>query len=250
MSKSSNMVYKTLVVGVIVLFIGVGIQPAFAIEEPKEEIIDIEPKDCLFQTIVDIANNPEVKKLLKQYDDDLFKVDIDRSIYRKIFLRNPRLFFNTLFTKPSLSIEYLDKCYNKGIEITNIFGEDKVIEMIESIEVTDTRVFDELNNIISKDEELSNRLATLKEMNKESNFDWDYPIICSITFVLTTGIWFIAYGIALFFAGLMDISLAMSFNRLATFFQEIGWMLVSPFIVVLFCTFFINFIFCYDVPVP
>ena len=31
MLKTSNMVYKTLIVGVIVLFVGVGIQPAFAV---------------------------------------------------------------------------------------------------------------------------------------------------------------------------------------------------------------------------
>jgi len=158
---------KGLPVAVIILFLGLAIQPSVAVQ-PEQEI-DVEPKDYLFQTIIDIANNPELKELLEQHKYDFFKVDIDRSVYRKLLIRNPRMFFNTLFTKPSLSIDYLNKCYNKGIEITNILGEDKVIEMIESIEVTDTRVFDELNNIISKDEELYNRLATLKEMNKELN---------------------------------------------------------------------------------
>jgi len=39
--KGNPVLYKTLVVGVIVLFIGVGIQPAFAVKE-KEQIIDME----------------------------------------------------------------------------------------------------------------------------------------------------------------------------------------------------------------
>ncbi len=182
-----RIISKGLAVAVILLFLGVGIQPAIATVEPKEDFIDIEPKDYLFQTIIDIANNPDVKELLEQYKYNLFKIDIDRSIYRKIFFRNPRLFFNTIFTKPSMTIEYLDKCYNKGLDITNILGEDESLEIIENVEITDRKLFDELNNIITKDEELSNRLVTLKEMNSElksvSPF-WDHPIICSILFLI------------------------------------------------------------------
>jgi len=169
---------KGLAVAVILLFIGLAIQPSVAVQ--PEEQIDVEPKDYLFQTIINIANNPDVKSLLQQYNYELFKVDIDKSVYRKIFFRNPRLFRSIIFTKPSLTYEFLDKTYNNGIEITNIIGEDKALELIESIGVSDTEVFDEFNNIISKDEELSNRLATLKETNKEQNSDWYYPIICSI----------------------------------------------------------------------
>jgi hypothetical protein len=83
-----------------------------------------------------------------------------------------------------MSVEYLDNCYNNGIKITNIIGEDKVIETIENVEVTDTKLFDELNDIITKDEELSSRLETLKEINKEQNPDWEYPIICLILLIL------------------------------------------------------------------
>jgi len=96
-------------------------------------------------------------------------------------------YFETLFTKPSLSIEYLEKCYNKGIEITNILDEDIVLEIIENDEVTDRKLFDEFKNIITKDEELSNRLEILKEMNSElksvSPFE-EHPIICSILFLI------------------------------------------------------------------
>jgi hypothetical protein len=171
---------KGLVVAVILLFLGLSIQPSVAVQ--TETDIEIEPKDYLFQTIIDIANNQDVIELLKQYKYDLFSVDIDRSVYRKLFFRNPRLLFNTLFTKPSLSVEYLDKCYNNGIEITDILGEDKTLETIENVEVTDTKLFDELNNIISKDEELSGRLEILKEINNELTFDppLQDTIICKI----------------------------------------------------------------------
>jgi hypothetical protein len=244
--KGKPVLYKSLVVGVIVLFIGVGVQPAVATVEPEN--IDVEPKDYLFQTIIDIANDPDVKNLLEKYDNDLFSVDIDRSVYRKLLLRNPRLLFNMLFTKPSMSIVYLNKCYNNGIEVTNILGEDIVLEMIENNEIFETSMLDKLNDIISKDEELSDKIAILKDMNM--NFDWDYPIICSTTFALTAGIWFIAYGIALLFAGFRELCLALRFYQLATFSQEIGWMIVAPLIALLSIPAFIYLFICWYTPVP
>ena len=147
--------------------------------------ISIEPKDYLFQTIIDFANNPEVENLLEQYKYDFFEVDIDRSVYRKLFFRNPRLLFDTLFTKPTMTIEYLNKCFNNGIGFTNILGEDKTLEIIENVKVTDIGLFDTLNNIISEDEKLSNRLEKLKLMNKELNPVTPIEdIICPIAYML------------------------------------------------------------------
>jgi len=148
---------------------------------------DVEPKDYLFQTIIDIANNPDVKNLLEQYEYDLLKVDIDSSIYRKIIFRNPRLFHSLLFTKPSMSIDYLNKCYNNGIEITKILGENIVIETIESVEVIDMKFFDTLDNIISKDEKLSYRLSTIEIMNNDLKLDSPlkfHPILCAIMILI------------------------------------------------------------------
>jgi hypothetical protein len=176
---------KTLAVTVILLFIGVGINPAIATVEPETEFDDV-PKDYLFQTIIDIANNPDVKELLEQYYNDFFSVDIDRSVYCKLLLRNPRLMFNILFTKPSISVEYLNKCYNNGVEITNIISEEKTYEIIVNVKVFDTKLLEELNDVISKDENFYNRFETLKEMSKELNpttHFMDHPIICAILFI-------------------------------------------------------------------
>lgn len=176
---------KGLAVAVILLFISLGIQPAIATVKPEKEVI-IDLKDFLFQTIIDVANNPEVKKLFEKYDNDLFSMDIDRILYRKLILRNPKLMLNTLFTKPSMSVKYLNTCYNSGVELSDILGEDKLLETIENIEVTDTKWLDEFNNIITNDEELSSRLDTLKEMNKDIELDssWDFSVICAILILI------------------------------------------------------------------
>jgi hypothetical protein len=156
-----------LCVVVTILFLGVGIQPAIAIVDQEKEINGDETKDYLFQVIINIANNPEIKDLLKQYDNNLFELEIDRGFYRKILFRNPRLFRSIIFTRPSLTYEYLDISYKNGIEINNILGEDKVIDTIENVCVTNNLFFDKINNIITKNGLISGSIL-------------DFPYICLI----------------------------------------------------------------------
>jgi hypothetical protein len=158
---------KMLVIGTIILFLGVGVQPAIATVQSKEEIIFDKSKDFLFQTIIDIANNPDVISLLEQYDNNFVDVEVERSVYWKILLRNPFIFFNLLLTKPTNTHRYLNKCFRMGNEITNILGEDKTLDIIESVVVTDKDIYYELDKVIKKDEILSEKLDSLRKINKE-----------------------------------------------------------------------------------
>ena len=225
-----------LVVGVILLFIGVTVQPSIAINpiSSDNEEKEIESKNFLFQTIIDIANNPEFKKLFDQYKYDLFEVEIDRSVYRKLIFRNPRVFRSFIFTKPSMSLEYLNKCFNNGIEVTNVLSENKALEIMKSIEVTNPKLLDELNNIILNDEELSGKLVLLEEMNNGLIYLF-YPIICGILLIVTLGamIPFIIVGSFLFltynlFKGILKL---IGIDKL--FLQIMAVMLYITFILLL-----------------
>ena len=233
-----------LVVAVILLFIGLVVQPSIAVQpriekavQTEEETIGIEPKDYLFQTIIDIANNSDVKNLLEQYKYDLFKVDIERSIYLKIFLRNPILLPRLIFTKPSMSQNYLDFVYNQGVKIIDIIGEDKALEIMESIEVSNLEVFDKLDTIINDNEELTNRFATLKEMNNVlspvASFD-EYPIICIILSAI----------------GFPSLFLMMTFGTIAEF---VGSGIIGDILLILisipYYTFGFIFIICMEIAI-
>jgi hypothetical protein len=239
-----RIICKTLVVAVIVLFLGVGIQPAIATVNPKEEIIDVEQKDYLFQTIIDIANNPDVKELLEQYKYDLFMVDVDRSIIRKTFFRNPRAIISSVFMKPSMSIEYLNFAYENGVKIINILGEDHVYKIVESIEVTNPQIFDDISNIISNDESLSNYIEILKNINKELNQNpplFILPVTCGIFMALFLFI----FAINNIFFGYGDVSLVTVLrifplgilDNLFLIIQDILYFLQEIFLfgVIIFC---------------
>jgi hypothetical protein len=172
-----DMLSKTLVIGVVVLFIAISSQSAIAIDIPEKE--EIEPKDYLFETLINIANNPEIQDLLEENKNNIDNLDFNNKyIFRQIFFKNPELLFSMVFTKPKMTTQYLDKSYNQGIELIEIFGEEKALEIIDTVKITNTELLDDINDIIMNDEDLSLRISTLIEMNNETN-----PI-CQVLFIL------------------------------------------------------------------
>ena len=93
-----------------------------------------------------------------------------------------------LFNKPSLSVDYLDFIYNQGCDLVNALGEEEVSQLVASIEISNQGIFEELHNIMVNNEELSNRITTLSDMNCESisrtSFE-ENPIICIILGILS-----------------------------------------------------------------
>lgn len=209
---------KGLVIGIVFLFIGVGVYPAVAVEpitstniiqvEEFEQVEETEQKDYLFQTIIDISNNPDVNELLNQIEDEwkndncYISWDFNcKSVFQKLLLRKPILLFSILFTEPSITHEYLESSYNRGCEVTKVLGEENVIEIVESVEIKNPEILDELYNIIMNDEELYDRITILAEMNEEldTNLPFkNYSSICKILLILFF-VYLIRCGIADFF---------------------------------------------------
>jgi hypothetical protein len=226
---------KGVVIGIIILFIGIAVQPSIATVPLEDDEIDVDAKEYLFQTIIDIANNPDVKDLVEG-NNELYTSDYDfKSVFRQILFKNPRLFFSMLFSKPSITHKYLDSSCNRGCEITNILGEDKILEIVSSAGITKTEIFNELNNIITNNEELSNRITALAEMNEilkpDSPFEDYPPKICSILAIITLGSLIIVDCIAIFSWDYEDYPIILKiFEVIATLFYCIAY--ISAFLFV------------------
>jgi hypothetical protein len=167
LAKNGRFITKTLAFVIIFLIIGISIQPAIATIEPEEKIIDVEPKDYLFQTIIELANNQEVNNLLIQQKFNLFNVDIDQEIIRKIFFSNPRVIHSLMITKLANTQNNLNWIYNQGIHIIDIIGEDTALNILEQVKIKDKLVFEELNFIIEDDEVLYDNINNLVKLNSE-----------------------------------------------------------------------------------
>lgn len=189
---------RTLALGIVALFISVSYQPIIAEKtlsvekESNNDNIGFEDaKEYLFQTLIDISNNPKVKEFLNEHKLDLITNNNNNYNYenavKKISLQNPKLLKSIFITKPKMTYDYLETNYNRGLEIVDILGEEESLDIMESVKIVNLDLFIELKNIIANDEKLSNRISVLEEMNNnlisKLNFS-DHPIICSILAIL------------------------------------------------------------------
>jgi hypothetical protein len=219
------------------LFFGVAIHPGIAIVQSKKNIIDVEPKDYLFKTIIDISNNPDVEDLINKYEKDLFSIDIDMGTYKKIFISNPRLFRSLFLLKTSVTFENLENLYTQGLEIINIISKEKAIEIIESAEFKDIELFYEIKEIVSNDVELSNRLVTIKEINSEMDCNLDIPNICSILCIML----FIPCIYGSIIATLTELFVSIGFSNIPIILWAI---LVTPALLIIAPIFAIFLLLC------
>jgi len=188
MNKKKDLIKNSLVFGIIILLFGLAVQPGTATVQPNEK--EIKPKELLFQTIIDIANNQEVKNLLEQEKHNGFFLDFNynlRNLYRQLLFKDPHLLRTVIFSKPTITHEYLNFAFNKGCEMINLIGEDIALEIIESITVTNPNFSSKLSNIIKNNDEINDKILEIKAMNQKLNptlpFE-GYPIICIILLVL------------------------------------------------------------------
>ncbi len=154
----------------------------------KKNKVIFDSKELIFETIIEMANNPDFNEFAINNKQNLFQSSIE---YKDIFtqLLKQKLIYLNRFTiyKTALSVEYLHVIYEYGCNIIKILGEEKTSELIASIEFTNNRVFEELNNIVENDEELNNNINNLKKSNVEilsiTGFS-DTPVICGILLII------------------------------------------------------------------
>jgi len=234
----NNLIKKGVSVAVILLFIGLAFAPSINAninktlvdltqnkETPKVE--DMAPKKHLFETIIEIANNPDIKKLSVQYTKNLFTIYFDKKVeLKQLFFKNFRILFQLLFAKPSLTYDYLESIYDKGTKLASLFSQDDVAEMMESLSITNPEVLDKSIYIIKNNESLSKKISTLKELNKDikpNQRPWNFTIICTILAIITLPL----------VIGMMAYIVAFIFPSLASFYAYILFILLFPIMIIL-----------------
>lgn len=199
-------ILKSMVIGITLLFIGLAFQPIVSTNELKKE--QMEPNNYLFETMIEIINKPEVNELLNQIidewknDNSYITWDFDSQvIFKNLFLKKPKILVSLLFTESSVTQDYLESSYIKGCEITKVLGEKNVIDTVESVEIKNPEILDELNNFIMDDQELYDRITTLEELNENSESlpFRNYSTICK-TLLILYYVYLIRCGIVSFFS--------------------------------------------------
>ena len=205
-------IFKTLVIGITLLFIGLAFQPSVSTIEVKKA--ETEPKQYLYETIMDIKNNQEINEILNRVKDDwnsnyrnYINWNYDgKEAFQNLVIKKPYVLYTLLFTEPTISSEYFEKSYKRSLKVINALGEQHVIEAVESVEIVNPEILDDITNYIINDEDLMERISTLQVMNNEPDptapFS-NYSAICKILVILFY-VYIIRCAIVGFFANLFE----------------------------------------------
>jgi hypothetical protein len=167
------------IVAVIVLILAslsnvVGFQ---TVQSSNQKVItdEINQKDLLFQTIVDISNNTEIQQII-----------LKSQISRQGFL-NQDVKFSEMNT-PVLTKNQLKHMYLIGLILSKIISKSKIHSMVEQHQMSNQVVQKEISAVIEKDVTLKREITQLSnskcDCENANATSWSYPVLCFLLFPL------------------------------------------------------------------
>jgi hypothetical protein len=148
-----------------------------AVQSPNQKAInsEVDQKELLFQTILDIANNKEIQKVILGSEitgKKLFDTDVRFSV----------------FIPPVLTEIFLKRIYTMGVIFTKTIGKSKVHSLLEQYPVSNQGMQKKLRTVIEKDMMLKKEMAELSSLScgceNGNATTWTFPIICILLFPL------------------------------------------------------------------
>jgi len=144
-----------------------------SVQTSQQNIIKerINQRELLFQTIVDIANNKEIQRII-------LKSQMSRGIFPTSEI-------------PVLTKNQIRQMYFLGLILSKVISKSRIQSVIGKYQFNNQEMQKELSAIIEKDTTLNSEITLLKdsecdcENEKEKN--WNFPIICNILALLFFG---------------------------------------------------------------
>jgi hypothetical protein len=153
----------------------------------------INQRELLFQTIVDIANNKEIQRII-------LKSQMSRGIFQ-----------TTEF--PVVTKTQIRQMYFIGLILSKIISKSRIQSMIGKYQFNNQEIQKEINAVIEKDITINSEITQLKnyECDCESNstITWSFPVVCKTLTLIIIGLLFIAvfFGdICLLLQGIFKLS--------------------------------------------
>ncbi len=181
-------VKKGLVFAVILLFIGVAIQPGISTNTIQEEKTDVDAKNYLFQTIIDMVNNKEIQNIIQKSEN---RGSLTNSLHKPgliISLMKSRTPFRLLSQSTFLTKNFLEYAYRIGVKLSRTIDVSKMHLILQRYQVRNQEVQKEINTIIENNANLKAEITQLSSLNcdceKNNAMNWSFPVICLILLII------------------------------------------------------------------
>jgi len=129
----------------------------------------INQRELLFQTIVDIANNKEIQRII-------LKSQMSRGIF-------PTSEF------PVVTKQQLRQMFFLGLILSKFISKSRIQSMIGKYQFNNQEMQKEISAVIEKDATLDAEMTQLSnsecDCEKENTIEWHFPVICIILSIMT-----------------------------------------------------------------
>ncbi len=184
----------------------------YTFQSSNQQIINerINQRELLFQTIVDIANNKEIQRII-------LKSQLNREGFFNPDGRFPA------FDTPVLTKNQLKQMYVIGLVLSKVISRTRIQSMIQQNQLINPEMQKDISAVIEKDSLLRGEITQLKnsecDCENENTEQRTFPIICTIFLILI-----IALGMVCEFFSML--------NGLLHYILQIS--LLTPLVIVVF----------------
>jgi hypothetical protein len=142
---------------------------------------EVNQKDLLFQTIVDITNNKEIQRII-------LKSQMSRGIF-------------PVSNTPVVTKQQVRQMYFIGLILSKVFSKSRIQSMVQQYQFSNPEIQKEISAVIEKDFTLNAEMRQISnsecDCENENKAVWHFPIICT----LLSPLWIIAVILAIIYPG-------------------------------------------------
>jgi hypothetical protein len=147
------------------------------VQTSNQKIIttEIDEKELLFQSIVHIANNKEIQRVILSFE----------IIGKRPFDSSMRF---SIFTFPVITKRFLKSIYTMGVILFRTLDKSKIQTFIGHHHVMNQGLQKELSAVIEKDANLKSEITQLSSFScgckNENALTWHFPVFCTFLLIL------------------------------------------------------------------
>jgi hypothetical protein len=145
------------------------------VQSSNQKVIntEVDQKELLFQTIVDLANNKEIQKII-----------LNSEMIREGFFE-PGIRYS-VFTPQILTKKLLNNAYRIGVIFSKTFCPLKIHSVLAQNQVNNQWMRKEINAVIEKDVKLEGEITQLSnskcDCENENTTRWSFPVLCLLLY--------------------------------------------------------------------
>jgi len=159
-----------------------------SVQSSTQKVIkdEVDQKELLFQTILDIANNREIQRLLLNSD---MKKGTERPF-------DSGIIFST-FNPDVLTKKELNSAYHIGLILSKTLSTSKIHPILQRYQVSNQGTQKEITAIIEENDTLNNEMNQLTgvhcDCEKNSTTGWNFPVLCALLIPIILFLWIVVY---------------------------------------------------------